>query len=174
MGNMKGHYNSSVPCCEIRLGRYIAHVVGRMFYVVCVFVWPFAVFPFGKAMVWAVVPIAIFSWMFMINTQINHLTPGTANASDTNFLKHQVVTGQDFGTNSLFCRYFSGGLNQQIEHHMFPCVNHCHLADLAPKVKAICAMHEVRYNEVSGYVEALNLHLEHNRALGIPPFCDPH
>jgi delta11-fatty-acid desaturase len=74
----------------------------------------------------------------------------------------------------LFCRYFSGGLNQQIEHHMFPCVNHCHLADLAPKVKAICAMHGVRYNEVSGYGEALNLHLEHNRALGIPPFCDPH
>ena len=42
----------------------------------------------------------------------------------------------------------TGGLNQQIEHHLFPTVNHCHLPALRPLVAAAAARHGVPYREV--------------------------
>lgn len=113
----------------------------------------------------------IFSWFFMLNSQINHLTENTAHAKSTNFLKHQVITAQNFGVGNRgiwgrWCRFFSGGLNYQIEHHLFPTVNHCHLPALQPKVKAICRKHGVAYNEVNGYMEALRNYFIHAEKLG--------
>ena len=170
--NLKGTYNNAVPYAKLEPARLYAHVFGRLFYVFTVFVWPYLAFPFWKGFIWAVVPIVSFSWSFMLNSQINHLTEHTAHASDTNFLKHQVVTAQDFGVGKRWHAWFSGGLNQQIEHHMFPCVNHCHLPDLAPKVQAICAKHNVPYHNVSGYREAFASHVRHTEAMGLYPFAD--
>lgn len=173
-GTIRMNYNRCVDFCPMSRSRLIVHVLGRVFYVFGVFVWPFLIFPSWKALIWSVVPISLFSCLFMLNSQINHLSPATANESDTNFLKHQVKTSQDFATGSWFCYLFSGGLNQQIEHHMFPCVNHCHLPALAPKVRELCAKHGVKYNDLSGYWEALTLHMEHTKELGVRPFSDDH
>jgi delta11-fatty-acid desaturase len=170
--NLKGSYNNVVPFAKLEPARLYAHTLGRLFYVFTLFVWPYMAFPFWKAFIWATVPIVSFSWSFMLNSQINHLTEATAHASDTNFLKHQVVTAQDFGVGKRWHSWFSGGLNQQIEHHMFPCVNHCHLPALAPKVEAICIKHGVKYNKVSGYREAFKTHVKHTARMGLRPFSD--
>ena len=105
----------------------------------------------------------------MINSQINHLTEDCTHASDDNFYKHQIITAQNFGKGSWFCQYYSGGLNYQIEHHLFPFVNHCHLPYLAPEVKKICLKHGVPYHEASGYVDALKRHLAHTKKMGEAP-----
>ena len=168
--NTRGAYNNVVPYAKLEPARLYAHIIGRMFYVFILFVWPYLAFPFWKGFIFATVPITLFSWYFMINSQINHLTTETAHASDPHFLKHQVITAQDFGAQNAWCTFFSGGLNMQIEHHMFPCVNHCHLPALQPKVKALCLKHGVAYNEVSGYKEAFRTHIEHTTAMGVRPF----
>ena len=97
----------------------------------------------------------------MVNTQINHLIDDCAHASDTNFYKHQVVTAQNFGINSYFCYYLSGGLNYQIEHHLFPTVNHCHLPALSRGVRMICEKHSAPYHLAAGYCDALIRHVSH-------------
>jgi fatty acid desaturase len=51
---------------------------------------------------------------------------------------HQVLTAQDFAHDSLFWWVFSGGLNYQIEHHLFPGVNHEHLPHIKPIVTRLC------------------------------------
>lgn len=172
--NLKGSYNNVVPYQKLEPARLYAHVIGRALYVGTLFVWPYYAFPFWKGFIFAVVPICLFSWSFMLNSQINHLTESTAHASSPNFLKHQVLTAQDFGVGRMWCNWYSGGLNQQIEHHMFPCVNHCHLPALAPKVEAICAKHGVQYNKVSGYREAMASHLRHTEKMGLRPFEEGH
>ena len=103
-----------------------------------------------------------------------HLTAETAHASDPSFFRHQIVTAQDFGTQSWWCYFFSGGLNMQIEHHMFPCINHCHLPALQVKVQALCAKHGVPYKLVDGYRSAFAAHVAHTTAMGIRPFSDDH
>jgi len=169
--NLKGTYNNVVPYHTLKGARLVSHIFGRWVYVVTIFVWPFWYLHPLKAVIWAICPIMIFSWFFMLNSQINHLTETTAHAKSTNFLKHQVMTAQNFGVGNRgfwgrWCRFFSGGLNYQIEHHLFPTINHCHLPALQPKVKAICRKHGVAYNEVNGYIEALRNYFIHAEKLG--------
>ncbi len=161
-------FNNVVPCVQRSRLRLAAHVLGRVFYIYFTYAWPFFVFPAWKAIIWAVVPTSVFSMCFMLNSQINHMVGPCSHASDKNFYKHQIVTAQNFGTDSWFCYYFSGGLNYQIEHHLFPTINHCHLPALAPGVKQLCQKHGVPYNVVSGYKEALECHLAHTTELSKP------
>ena len=125
--NLKLSYNNVVGYNKLSRSRLILHGIGRVVYLYMMFMWPLFLFPFRKSTAWIVIPNVVFSCCFMVNSQINHLTEECSNASDTNFLKHQVITAQNFGCDSLFCMLFSGGLNYQIEHHLFPFVNHCHL-----------------------------------------------
>ncbi|KAL7540477.1 hypothetical protein ACHAWF_006685 [Thalassiosira exigua] len=166
---LKLSYNNVVSCERPSSFGLAAHLAGRILYILVVFAWPFAVFPLWKAAVWATVPNAIFSICFMLNTQINHLVGPCAHASSSNFYKHQVVTAQNFGNDSLFCFVFSGGLNYQIEHHLLPTVNHCHLPALSPGVKRICKKHGVPYNHVAGYGEAVIQHFAHAALMAEKP-----
>jgi delta11-fatty-acid desaturase len=162
-------YNNVVPCMQRSRLNLAAHILGRVFYIYIAYVWPFFAFPLWKAIVWSIVPNAVFSICFMLNSQVNHMVGPCIHASDRNFYKHQVVTAQNFGNDSWFCYFFSGGLNYQIEHHLFPTINHCHLPALAPGVKRICQKHGVPYNEVSSYKEAFVAHLAHTAEMAIGP-----
>jgi len=162
-------YNNAVPCMQRSRLNLAAHLFGRLFYICVAYVWPFFVFPMWKALIWSFVPNAIFSMCFMLNSQINHMVGPCIDASSKNFYKHQIVTAQNFGNDSRLCYYFSGGLNYQIEHHLFPTINHCHLPALAPGVKRICQKHGVPYNVVSGYKEALVAHLAHTAEMAVRP-----
>jgi len=167
--NLKLSFNNAVPFAKLSCQRLVCHLMGRVLtFYVCV-MWPFFWFPLWKAAIWSIVPNICYSISFMLNTQINHLNEECAHASSPNFLKHQVITALDFGNDSLLCRYFSGGLNYQIEHHLFPFVNHCHLPSLSLHVKKLCRKHDVPYNEAGGYYDALMKHLEHTGNLSEEP-----
>lgn len=160
--NTKLSYNNVVSMTPLSRPRIIIHVLGRLGYIFIMYIWPFFAFPLWKAVIWATVPGAILSCCFMLNTQINHLTADCSHASDSaNFYKHQVLTAQNFGNGSMFCYYFSGGLSYQIEHHLFPTINHCHLPGLSVGVKRICEKHGVPYRSAKGYADALRMHLAH-------------
>jgi fatty acid desaturase len=58
------------------------------------------------------------------------------------------------------------GLNMQVEHHLFPSVNHCHLHRLVPRVRALCAKHKVPYPESTSMFEALKKHVHHLYIMG--------
>jgi linoleoyl-CoA desaturase len=59
--------------------------------------------------------------------------------------EHQVETTVDFARNSRWLSWYLGGLNFQIEHHLFPRICHVHYPALAPLVEEICRQHGVRY-----------------------------
>jgi fatty acid desaturase len=163
--NLKSSYNNVVPFARLTKARLTVHILGRCYFVFIAFLWPFLCFPPLKAFIWTIVPNISFSLSFMINSQINHLTKDCAEASDENFLKHQVLTAQNFGCSSWFCGLYSGHLNYQIEHHLFPFVNHCHLPHLAPSVEEICKRHKVVYNKATGYVDALQKYFDHTKEM---------
>ncbi len=156
----------------------VAHLLGRGLYLFTTVIWPWLVFEtWQKCLVFSLVPMMIFSLTFMVNSQINHLTPDTAHAQESNYYRHQIVTAQDFGEGNAFWKGFfffaSGGLNYQIEHHLFPTVCHCHLAGLKPIVRRLCAKYGVQYNQRSGYLEALEEHFAHSEMMGEGKFgCD--
>ena len=65
--------------------------------------------------------------------------------------------------------WLSGGLNMQIEHHLFPCVCHCHLRTLQPMVAALCKQHGVGYNTAASWLIAYRQHCEHTKEMAKDP-----
>ena len=122
----KGSYNNAVSYSTTRI-RTITHILGRVAYVISIFVWPFARFSFGKGFIFATVPITIFSWLFMACSQVNHLVEPCSNAASQNYFKHQVLTSQNFGVGQFWCQLLTGGLNQQVSNlvssnYLFDCI----------------------------------------------------
>ncbi|KAG0565098.1 hypothetical protein KC19_8G164100 [Ceratodon purpureus] len=159
-------YNEVVPMMAISGPRRMVHVIGRTLTIVVIHAWPFLVLDtWTKCFVFAIFPYLFFSCLFMMNTQINHLLPHTTHAADSDWYKHQVVTAQDFGVGSKFCHLFSGGLNYQVIHHLFPTVNHCHLPQLQPIVARLCEKYDVSYSTAKGYIHAISLHHQHSKSM---------
>jgi len=68
----------------------------------------------------------------------------------------------------------SGGLNFQIEHHLFPSVCHMYLPIIAPVVKQTCEEFNVPYNCYAGYSDALLSYQKHLKSLGNPISTNDH
>ena len=92
--------------------------------------------------------------MFGFVTQINHIHVSNFTRN-RHFFKHQIETSSNVKSQSYLMRLFSGGLNMQIEHHLFPSVNSCHLSKLAEIIKPICLKYGVRYNEYDSFYECV-------------------
>jgi linoleoyl-CoA desaturase len=58
---------------------------------------------------------------------------------------HQVETTCDFARGNRLLTWYLGGLNFQIEHHLFPKICHVHYPALSPIVERTCAAHGVRH-----------------------------
>lgn len=83
-------------------------------------------------------------------------------------LIHQLKTTANFGTRSRLLTWLSGGLNHQVEHHLFPNICHIHFRDLAPIVKKTAEEYGLPYHSQTSFYEALKLHTQMLRTLGRP------
>jgi linoleoyl-CoA desaturase len=79
---------------------------------------------------------------------------------------HQVETTVNFAPGSRLLTWFLGGLNYQVEHHLFPRICHLHYPGLAPIVAATCAEYGVRYQQHPTFLRALQAHARWLRLLG--------
>ena len=59
---------------------------------------------------------------------------------------HQVETTVDFARSNRLLTWYLGGLNFQIEHHLFPGICHVHYPALSAIVEPVCAQFGVRYS----------------------------
>jgi linoleoyl-CoA desaturase len=79
---------------------------------------------------------------------------------------HEVETTVDFCPRNVVLTWFLGGLNFQIEHHLFPRVPHTHYPRIAEIVRRKAAEHGVRYTAQPSLHVAIRSHQRHLRALG--------
>lgn len=84
----------------------------------------------------------------------------------TGWAEHQVRATVDFAPSNRLLGWYVGGLNFQVEHHLFPDVCHVHYAELAPIVQATCAAHGLPYRTRPTLRAAIAAHYTFLRALG--------
>jgi len=82
---------------------------------------------------------------------------------------HQIKTTSNFSPNSRIISWFAGGLNYQIEHHLFPRVSHIHYPALSKIVQAECAAFHLPYNNLPTFKAAVTSHFRFIRVLGKKP-----
>jgi linoleoyl-CoA desaturase len=79
---------------------------------------------------------------------------------------HQVETTVDFARSSAVAAWLLGGLNFQIEHHLFSRICHVNYPAIAGIVEETCAEFGVRYNHNPTVFAALRSHYRWLRHLG--------
>jgi linoleoyl-CoA desaturase len=94
-------------------------------------------------------------------------------AADTNRMEaewavHQVESTVDFSRGNPVITWFLGGLNYQIEHHLFPKVSHIHYPSLAPIVESVCRKFGVSYNAHESLGGAMASHFRWLKVMGQP------
>lgn len=88
--------------------------------------------------------------------------PTDARKMDNSWAIHQMLNTANFAPKSKIMNWFIGGLNRQIEHHLFPYICHVHYKKLAPIVKTTAQEFGVPYYEQKTFMSAL---VEHGRML---------
>jgi linoleoyl-CoA desaturase len=81
---------------------------------------------------------------------------------------HELRTTSDFARNNHLLNWYVGGLNFQIEHHLFPQISHVHYQDIAPIVERTAREYNVNYNLKPTFGNALASHVRRLKALGLP------
>ena len=90
-----------------------------------------------------------------------------------NWAIHQLLTTTNFGNSSRWFSWFIGGLNFQIEHHLFPNICHVHYRDLAPIVKTTAEEYGLPYHTFPTFISALAGHTRLLKTLGKKPYSLP-
>jgi linoleoyl-CoA desaturase len=81
---------------------------------------------------------------------------------------HQVETTVDFARRSRIVTWLVGGLNFQIEHHLFPRICHVNYPGISPVVEATCRDFGVSYREFRSFSSGLVAHFHWLRRMGRP------
>ncbi len=86
----------------------------------------------------------------------------------TNWFSHQLHTTCNFANKARFFSWFIGGLNFQVEHHLFPNICHIHYKKLSPIVQATVKEFNLPYHVEKTFFIALRNHFYHLKLMGKP------
>ena len=143
---------------------------------------------------WIVLPIAVLElawWKILIGFFIMHYTAGLilsvifqlAHVMDAaemplpekdgglknTWAIHQLKTTVNFSPKSKIINWFTGGLNHQIEHHIFPNISHIHYGKIAEIVKKTAKEFNLPYNEYKTTRKAIIAHFSYLKLMGVKP-----
>lgn len=129
----------------------------------------------GVAFVFLAVQLGLFGvYMGMVFAPNHKGMPLVPKDVKLDFLTRQVLMSRNVrGTRAL--DVIMGGLNYQIEHHLFPSMPRPHLRHVAPMVEAYCAKHGVPYT-VAGLRESYGIVIRYINRVGLgerDPFACP-
>jgi linoleoyl-CoA desaturase len=79
---------------------------------------------------------------------------------------HQIKTTANFATKNKLVTWLVGGLNFQIEHHLFPKISHVHYPALHNIIKKICEERGLHYIEFKNLRFAIASHVAFLRQMG--------
>lgn len=79
---------------------------------------------------------------------------------------HQIKTTANFATNNKLVSWLVGGLNFQIEHHLFPKISHIHYPDISKIIKQACYEYGIAYIEYPKVRYAVASHVAFLRQMG--------
>jgi|TARA_B110000037_G_scaffold21807_1_gene24269 linoleoyl-CoA desaturase len=142
---------------------------------------------------WVVLPLSIgFAWyevligffimhytagiILSVVFQLAHVMPNTempapdklGNIKNT-WAIHQLYTTSNFAPKNWLVKFFTGGLNHQVEHHLFSHISHIHYDKLAKIVKHTAQEFSLPYNEYKTMTKAVMEHYRQLNVLGEKP-----
>lgn len=88
---------------------------------------------------------------------------------ETDWCIHQLRTTVNFAPNNKLLSWYVGGLNYQVEHHLFPKISHLHYPKLAKIVEETCREYDIPYMSNPTLSQNLRSHYRWLYQLGREP-----
>jgi len=98
-----------------------------------------------------------------------HPLPNQEGMIENDWAIHQLETTVNFCPNNRWLSWFIGGLNFQIEHHLFPTICHVHYPKIAPIVEATAKEFGIKYKVHRSFKDALKSHILFLQKVGTMP-----
>jgi linoleoyl-CoA desaturase len=180
-GEFRNFYSKSrygqVPVPRPQGRERVTFWVGKLVFFGLAFGLPLALHPPARVLGLFVVSSGTLGLVLAVVFQLAHCTDkasfrqvtAEARVLPRGWAEHQVESTTDFARGNRWVSWYVGGLNMQIEHHLFPRICHVHYAALAPIVEETCRAHGVPYSAHSTCLDALAGHLRWLLALGRRP-----
>jgi linoleoyl-CoA desaturase len=143
--------------------------------------------------VWVVLPLSLgYTWwqvligfiimhytagiILSVIFQLAHVMPNTemplpdaqGNMKNT-WAIHQLFTTSNFSPKRWLVEFYTGGLNRQVEHHLFSHISHIHYKKIAQIVKETAQEFSLPYNEYNSIWKAISEHYRQLNVLGQKP-----
>lgn len=107
----------------------------------------FYLLPGWKPVAWMAVSELMSGFLLGYVFVLSHNGMEVYNTSK-DFVNAQVISTRDIKA-GWFNDWFTGGLNRQIEHHLFPTMPRHNLNRISPQVESLCKKHGLVYEDVS-------------------------
>ena len=153
---------------------FVKMVVRKVIYVAIVLGLPIWLTPFTWYHV--LIGFLVMHWVagmiLSVVFQLAHVVEGAEqpvveNENYRNWHIHQLKTTSDFARNNKLLGWYVGGLNFQIEHHLFPNICHIHYDKIAPIVEQTAIEFGLPYNLKPTFASALISHIKMLKVLGV-------
>ena len=126
----------------------------------------FILLPIGKAGAFLGLQLAVFGVCLGGSFAPNHKgMPLVPRTMKLDFLRRQVLMSRNV-RGGVMVDFAMGGLNYQIEHHLFPSMPRPTLKAVRPIVREYCALHEVKYTEV-GFFASYKIVVDYLNNVGL-------
>jgi len=152
----------------------VALIAGKVFFVTWAIAIPLALHPAVEVAACFALVSAVASLALTVTFQLAHCIEETdtlqsGSTANPQWHVHQVHTTSDFAHQNTVVGWYVGGLNYQIEHHLFPRVPHTVHPRLARIVRATALECGVSYNAHQTMRDALRSHARWLRQMGVAP-----
>lgn len=108
----------------------------------------------------------VFQLAHVVEETEFEFAPGDELQIENEWAVHQVKTTANFAPGNKVISWFAGGLNYQIEHHLFPKISHIHYPAISKLVQSCCETFKIPYNSIPTMSLAIASHFRFIRLMG--------
>lgn len=175
--NFKEYFTGKIGTIKVKKMNLKEHVifwVSKLIYLFLFIGLPVFLLGFWKVILGYFIAAAACGFTLGIVFQLAHVVEETAfpvpetgsNKMEQDWTRHQLATTANFSTRSKLASWLLGGLNFQVEHHLFPRISHVHYPALSLRVQEVCREHGVPYLNNGNFLRALASHVKYLKAIG--------
>jgi linoleoyl-CoA desaturase len=108
----------------------------------------------------------VFQLAHMVEKTTFDIAQESPKVIESEWAVHEIKTTADFAPNNRIVSWFVGGLNFQIEHHLFPQISHVHYFALSKIVRRQCELLGLPYNYYPSAWQAVCSHIRLMKRMG--------
>ena len=152
----------------------VGFLVGKAVFFTFALLIPLLYHPLWQVLLFYAITVIVLGMVISVVFQLAHAVeeakfpmPGVESGRmDKPWAEHQAETTVDFARQSRIVTWLLGGLNFQIEHHLYPDICHVNYPAMSKVVEESCRQHGITYQEHKSFWAGVGSHFRWLREMG--------